>query len=119
MAAITPSADGLALFGSRLHYTRTGVLATGGTETFLANGVTVPANGLKPVRFFFASIGDGDTWSGAPRNTVDVWWKPDDVDDDFVNPYIIQRGGIGRACIVEFQTTGAGKSGWLLCLCKG
>lgn len=117
MAAITPQADGalpLGIMGSRLHHTRTGLLTTGGTQGLLADGVTVPRKGLHECEFFFSGVGDGDTWTGAPRGTVDVWWKGEDVDDDFVIPYIIQRGGIGVQTVIEFQTTGAAKTGWVL-----
>lgn len=122
MAAVTPVAEdgGLgAIKASRQHYVRTGVLATGGTGAFFATGTNVPFRNLKPIIFFFSSLGDGDTWTGAPRGTVAVFWQGQDVDADFVLPYLIQRGGIGVPTIVEFQTTGAAKAGWLLCLCNG
>jgi hypothetical protein len=124
LASITPVAAGVTGF---IHPT-TGVpsMAPGlASDTFvittlLAAGTLQIVNfaGLKQRIFYFASIDDADTWELAPPGTVSVATIGDDIDDDLVNAYLTATAGTGNAKQVKFQTSGAGKSAWVICFIK-
>ena len=88
------------------------------TQVLSTNGEWLTLQNLKLSIYFFPLVSDGDTWdSGSttkpPRKPLACGWQGDDVDDDLACAFVTDIGGIGSSSAIEFQTSGANKTGWL------
>ena len=117
MASVSPTLPPLAgLAGNPRTFVRGGAVAS--TDTLGTAGVILNFQGLTLSIYFFSAVSDTDTWDASstiapPKRALACAWQGDDVDDDLATAYVTSIGGIGSDGAIQFQTSGAGKTGWL------
>lgn len=79
----------------------------------LADGTAPVQARVGWIRVYFSSVDDGDTYTTGYKGVYLGLFQGDDVDNDFVNAFVTNGTGELKKGIIEFQSSGDGKTGWL------